>query len=85
MGLSWDQGNNPHDLTNEQLQVVELIEAECSIQELMDGVGRTSRTKFRDQVLKPLLDLDIVEMTLPDKPTSPKQKYRLSHKVYLGK
>ena len=85
LGLSWDQDNNPHNLTNEQLQVVELIEGECSIQELMDGIGRSNRSKFRDQVLKPLLELDIIEMTLPDKPTSPKQKYRLSHKVYLGK
>lgn len=42
--------------------------------------GRTSRNKFRDQVLKPLLDEGFIEMTIPKKPTSSKQKYRLTAK-----
>jgi len=40
--------------------------------------GRSDRTKFRDQVLNPLLDAGFVEMTIPDKPRSSKQKYRLT-------
>lgn len=28
--------------------------------------------------IKRLLDLDLIEMTIPDKPTSSKQKYRLT-------
>jgi len=40
--------------------------------------GRTNRTKFRDQVLAPLLDAGLVEMTVPDKPRSPKQQYRMT-------
>ncbi len=39
---------------------------------------RTDRTKFRNQVLKPLLEAGWLEMTIPDKPTSSKQKYRLT-------
>jgi len=46
----------------------------------MSLVGRSNRTKFRDQVLKPLLDAGFIEMTIPDKPTSSKQKYRLTEK-----
>lgn len=42
--------------------------------------GRTSRTKFRDQVLKPLLEAGWLEMTIPDKPRSSKQKYHLTEK-----
>ena len=42
--------------------------------------GRTNRTKFRDQVLKPLLTVDFIEMTIPDKPRSSQQKYRLTKK-----
>ena len=38
--------------------------------------GRTSRTKFRDQVLHPLLEAKLLEMTLPGKPRSPKEQYR---------
>ena len=42
--------------------------------------GRSNRTKFRDQVLKPLLDGGFIAMTIPDKPTSRLQKYRLTNK-----
>jgi ATP-dependent DNA helicase RecG len=41
---------------------------------------RSNRTKFRDQVLNPLLDADLAEMTIPDKPRSSKQRYRLTDK-----
>jgi ATP-dependent DNA helicase RecG len=44
----------------------------------MGLIGRANRTKFRDQVLRPLLDAGLIEMTIPDKPTSSKQKYRLT-------
>lgn len=44
--------------------------------ELMAPFGRTNRTMFRDQVLAPLLEAGLVEMTIPDKPRSPKQQYR---------
>ena len=44
--------------------------------ELMAVLGRTNRTKFRDQVLRPLLDAGWIEMTIPDKPTSSRQQYR---------
>jgi ATP-dependent DNA helicase RecG len=46
----------------------------------MAEVGRTNRTKFRDQVLNPLIKNKLVEMTIPDKPRSSKQKYRLTDK-----
>ena len=44
--------------------------------ELMVVAGRKDRTKFRNQVLRPLLDAGWIEMTIPDKPTSRKQRYR---------
>lgn len=44
--------------------------------ELMVVLGRTNRTKFRDQVLRPLLHAGWIEMTIPDKPTSRNQRYR---------
>jgi len=34
----------------------------------------------RDQVLNPLLDAGLAEMTTPDKPRSSKQRYRLTSK-----
>ncbi|WP_374011518.1 Fic family protein [Pseudomonas cichorii] len=44
----------------------------------MTFVGRSNRSKFREQVLAPLLALGVVEMTIPDKPNSSKQRYRLT-------
>ena len=46
----------------------------------MASVSRKDRTKFRNQVLKPLLQGGWLKMTIPDKPTSSKQKYRLTDK-----
>ena len=42
--------------------------------------GRSDRTKFRHQVIGPLLGDGLVELTIPDKPRSSKQKYRLTDK-----
>lgn len=46
------------------------------IGELMGLVGQTNRTRFRNQEIKPLLESGWLEMTIPDKPTSSRQKYR---------
>ena len=39
---------------------------------------RSNRTRFRDGVLNPLIEAVLIEMTIPDKPRSSKQKYRLT-------
>jgi len=59
-----------------QVQVLELADVPRALAELMVPSGRTDRTKFRDQVLAPLLDAGLLEMTIPDKPRSSKQQYR---------
>ena len=46
--------------------------------ELMAVMGRTNRTKFRNRVLRPLLDAGLIEMTIPDKPTSRMQRYGIT-------
>jgi predicted transcriptional regulator len=46
----------------------------------MKLLDRSDRTKFKKQFLNPLLDEELIEMTIPDKPTSSKQKYRLTEK-----
>ena len=56
------------------------FEGPQSITELMEWVKRTNRTKFREEILNPLIETLLVEMTIPDKPRSSKQKYRLTEK-----
>ena len=46
----------------------------------MTAFGRSNRTKFRDQVLNPLLEAGLIEMTIPGKPRSSKQEYRITQK-----
>ena len=43
---------------------------ENTITAFMELVGRTDRSKFKNQVLKPMLEAGWIEMTIPDKPTS---------------
>jgi Fic family protein len=64
-------------LTSDQLFVFEHMEGEMSLIDLMTLLNRKDRTKFRQQVLAPLIELGLVEATIPDKPTSSRQKYRL--------
>ncbi|PJG83501.1 Fic family protein [Caviibacterium pharyngocola] len=75
-GLSSSQIN----INSELLALLQQIEDELSIQELMNLVGRTNRTKFRKQYIQPLMELGLLEMTIPNKPTSSKQRYRKTNK-----
>ena len=44
----------------------------------MASAGQTNRTRFRNTVLRPLIDASLLEMTIPDKPQSSNQRYRLT-------
>jgi ATP-dependent DNA helicase RecG len=63
-------------LSPDQASVLEAARVERSLSELIQPAGRTDRTKFRDQVLRPLIEAGWLEMTIPDKPRSSKQRYR---------
>ncbi|MFZ4859643.1 MAG: Fic family protein [Desulfuromonadaceae bacterium] len=75
-----DQVRTKSGLSADQVQLLNSASKEQGIAELMVVIGRANRTKFRDQFLNPLLDAGYLEMTVPDKPRSSKQKYRLSEK-----
>ncbi|MDP3387580.1 MAG: hypothetical protein Q8S24_10115 [Eubacteriales bacterium] len=49
---------------------------EYSTKELMELLGLKHRPTFRDNYLLPALKLGLIEMTIPDKPNSSKQKYK---------
>ncbi len=65
-------------LGRDQVLILRNLAQDRAIAELMALPERSNRTKFRDQVLKPLIEAGFIEMTLPDKPQSSKQKYRLT-------
>ena len=51
-----------------------------SAKELLSRLGLRHRQSFSKLYLKPALELDLIEMTLPNKPNSSKQKYRVKSK-----
>jgi ATP-dependent DNA helicase RecG len=46
--------------------------------EIQGKLGLAHRDNFSNSYLKPALDAGLIEMTIPDKPHSSKQKYRLT-------
>ncbi len=71
-----DQVGTKSGPSGDQVQVLAAALDARSITDLMEVAGRASRSKFRDQVLRPLLETGLLEMTIPDKPRSSKQQYR---------
>ena len=53
---------------------------ERSFGEILTFMGLADRTKFRRKYIHPLLEAGILEQTIPDKPNSQHQKYRLTVK-----
>ena len=49
---------------------------ELSAAEIMDRLGLSHRPTFRTNYLNPALDQGLIEMTIPEKPSSRNQKYR---------
>ena len=62
-------------------QVQRLISAmkqeDYTLAELMQLVGLSHRATFQKNYLNPAIEAGLIERTIPDKPKSPKQKYRL--------
>jgi ATP-dependent DNA helicase RecG len=48
--------------------------------ELQEKLGLRHRDNFIEAYLQPAINAGLLEMTIPDKPRSSKQKYRLTEK-----
>ena len=68
-GLSWDH-----------LKILKNCKNESSAIELMEILNRTNKSKFKNVIINPLIENGFFELTKPDKPKSPTQKYRLTNK-----
>jgi Fic family protein len=59
----------------------EIGDKERSASDLMNAVGLAHRPTFRKNYLKPALEAGWIELTQPDAPRSPTQRYRLTDKA----
>ena len=46
----------------------------------MESFKWKDRTKFRNKFIHPLLEAELIKMTIPDKPQSPNQQYVITEK-----
>jgi ATP-dependent DNA helicase RecG len=74
--LAINKASSTAQVTEEVERLLCALNGEMSRQELINALGMTHREHFRNAYLKPALDAGVIEMTLPDKPRSNKQRYR---------
>jgi predicted HTH transcriptional regulator len=81
LGLSWGQvgtKSGPGWAQVENLLV--FAETPRALKEFMELLEWKNRTKFRTKYINPLLHLEILQMSVPDKPQSSNQQYYLTDK-----
>ena len=67
-------------LSQDHLRILRNCKNESSAIELMKILNRTNKSKFKNIIINPLVENGFFELTNPDKPKSPTQKYRLTSK-----
>ena len=73
-----DQVGTQKGPSQAQIRLLQSLQEARGLLEVMTEHGRTNRTKFRIHVLEPALQLGLIEMTIPDRPRSRLQKYRVT-------
>jgi len=66
--------------TPQVTRLLAALDGEMDRESLQAGLGLNARKNFRILYLKPALEEQLIEMTIPDKPNSRLQKYRLTEK-----
>ncbi|MDU9048452.1 MAG: Fic family protein [Candidatus Electrothrix sp. Rat3] len=59
-------------------RLLEVLEGEMNRRQIQDRLGLKAEKNFRLLYLRPALDAGLIEMTIPGKPRSPRQCYRLT-------
>lgn len=70
-------------LTGEVKKLLMTLTTPMSRKELQEHLGLKSQANFRERYLQPALTAGLTEMTIPDKPQSRQQQYRLTRKGKL--
>lgn len=66
--------------SGELARLAGLVKGEMTRSAMQEAFGYRNRTSFMNAVLKPALEAGLVEMTVPDRPQSRNQRYRLTEK-----
>lgn len=71
-----DTQQDTDQVTDQVEQLVAVLTGEMSRARIQAGLELKDRPHFIESYLKPALEAGLIEMTLPDKPTSRHQRYR---------
>jgi ATP-dependent DNA helicase RecG len=73
--------SSKHPASNQQVKrLIVIIQGEMARVELMNALSLKDRVNFARNYLEPALSQGLIEMTQPESPQSPTQKYRLTEK-----
>jgi ATP-dependent DNA helicase RecG len=72
-------------VTEEVARLLHLVRTPQSRQQLLRDLGLRDREHFRKAYLTPALESGLLERTIPDKPQSSKQRYRLKEFAMTSK
>lgn len=72
--------DTPHDDTLQVTKLLKILRGEMSGEEILSKLGLKDRENLRKVYLKPALESGLIELTLPGKLRSKKQKYRITEK-----
>ena len=64
------------ELSQHQVAILESCRSGSTLVQLMKVVGRSDHTKFREGLVKLLIEANLLELTIPDKLQSRLQRYR---------
>ncbi|MBQ1652736.1 MAG: hypothetical protein II060_03020, partial [Bacteroidales bacterium] len=70
--------NSTSNVSTQVINLLSILSDEMSVMAMMQRLGFTSRRMFIENYLAPAISAGFVEMTQPNSPKSPTQKYRLT-------
>ena len=84
-GLDWATGGQltgvvTGEVTGEVQRLLKVLVGEMKRTDIQEALALRHEDYFREAYLIPALTAGMIEMTIPGKPTSSKQKYRLTQK-----
>jgi ATP-dependent DNA helicase RecG len=73
-------GEGNEEITDEIRKLLAVVSGEMKRKEIQNALGLKHEDHFREAYLVPALKSGLIEMTIPDKPRSGNQRYRLTKK-----
>ncbi len=68
------------EVTREVARLLSCVRGEMTRRQLQEALDLRAEENFRQKYLMPALESGLIEMTIPDKPRSRNQRYRLTTK-----